>query len=546
MGNKFTNTLADTWSQDVVGGTVMTLHIYNSFTSQKEKFESLKEGNVGMYVCGVTVYDMCHIGHARAYVTADVIYRHFRYLGLDVTYVRNFTDVDDKIIARANETNVSAEELSSKFIEEFHVDMDALNILRPDIEPRVTDHIPQIVELVQKLVNKGHAYVVDGDVYFDVGSYSAYGRLSKRNLDDMKAGARVDVDSRKKSPMDFALWKSSKPGEPMWESPWGEGRPGWHIECSAMSTKYLGETFDIHGGGKDLLFPHHENEVAQSEAASEKPLCKYFFHNGFVNIDKEKMSKSLGNFFTIREICEHYDPESLRYFLLTTHYRSPINFEVAFVCPECRALITREDVEQRKCTSCKREYSEKLAAQAIHFPSLEESQKRLDYLYSTKKRMDDCLKTGITGVGRIVRDDEISDLLPRFEESLDDDFNAAAALGVFSDCMKLVNDVLDNKENHPETIITSTIQRLHDVVGKMSSVLGILERDSEVALQSLQSRAMAETSLSPEEIDALVEERNQARADKNFQRADQIRDQLAEAGIELMDGPQGTTWKASG
>jgi cysteinyl-tRNA synthetase len=306
----------------------MTIKIFNSLSNRKEDFVPLAPGKIGMYVCGVTVYDMCHVGHARAYVTADVLLRYLTYRGFDVLYVRNFTDVDDKIIKRASEVGDSTDALAERYIREFYTDMDALGVRRPRVEPRVTNHIPDIVRTVERLLARGHAYQVDGDVYFGVDSFPGYGRLSGRNLDDLKAGARVEVDDRKRNPLDFALWKSSKPGEPSWDSPWGPGRPGWHIECSTMSTKYLGETFDIHGGGKDLVFPHHENEIAQSEAATGKPFCRYFFHNGFVNIDKEKMSKSLGNFFTIREIHKAYDPEALRLFLLTTHYRSPVNFDV--------------------------------------------------------------------------------------------------------------------------------------------------------------------------------------------------------------------------
>jgi cysteinyl-tRNA synthetase len=495
----------------------MSVQIYNTLSDRKQKFEPIKPGEVGMYVCGVTVYDMCHIGHARAYVTADVIYRHLKYRGYDVAYIRNFTDVDDKIIKRANELGVSTDEITEKYIKEFYTDMDALGVKRPHKEPKVTDHIPDIIELVKKVVERGHAYVVEGDVYFDVRSYPEYGKLSKRNLDDLKSGARVAVDERKRSPADFALWKASKPGEPMWDSPWGKGRPGWHIECSAMSMKYLGDTFDIHGGGKDLVFPHHENEIAQSEAATGRAFCHYFFHNGFVNIDKEKMSKSLGNFFTIREINQRYDPEAMRYFLLTTHYRSPINFEVDTVSPE-----------------------------DVRFPSLEEAQRRLHYLYSTRQRMGVFLGKAATGIGELVRQEEVEGLLPRFEAAMDDDFNAAAALGVLSEAMHLANDILDNKDNHPEGLITSTIQVLERVLQVMSNVLGILERDPAEALASLQDRAMALSGLSAEEIERKITERTEARAAKDFARADAIRDELRAKGVELMDGPGGTTWKVVG
>ncbi len=495
----------------------MSVQIYNTLSDRKQDFAPIKPGEVGMYVCGVTVYDMCHIGHARAYVTADVIYRHLKYRGYDVAYIRNFTDVDDKIITRANELGVPTQEITEKYIQEFYIDMDALGVLRPHVEPKVTDHIPDIIKLVQKIIERGHGYQVEGDVYFDVRSFTEYGKLSKRNLKDLKSGARIEVDQRKRDPLDFALWKASKPGEPMWDSPWGKGRPGWHIECSAMSMKYLGDTFDIHGGGKDLVFPHHENEIAQAEAATGKAFCHYFFHNGFVNIDREKMSKSLGNFFTIREINKRYDPEALRYFLLTTHYRSPINFEVDTSTPE-----------------------------EVRFPSLVEAQRRLHYLYSTRRRMGAFLGKAATGIGELVRREEVEALLPQFEAAMDDDFNAAAALGVLSEAMHLANEILDNKDRRPEALITSTIQVLDRVLESMSNVLGILQRDSQEALSSLQERAMALAGLSAEEIEKQIQERSRARKEKDFARADAIREELRSKGVELMDGPGGTTWKVVG
>jgi cysteinyl-tRNA synthetase len=460
---------------------------------------------------------MCHIGHARAYVTADVIYRHLKYRGYDVAYIRNFTDVDDKIIKRANELGVSTEEITEKYIKEFYTDMDALGVKRPHMEPKVTDHIPDIIKLVEKIIERGHAYEVEGDVYFDVRSFPEYGKLSKRNIEDLKSGARVAVDERKRDPLDFALWKASKPGEPMWDSPWGKGRPGWHIECSTMSMKYLGETFDIHGGGKDLVFPHHENEIAQSEGATGRAFCHYFFHNGFVNIDKEKMSKSLGNFFTIRDINQRYYPEAMRYFLLTTHYRSPINFDVDTSDPE-----------------------------NPRFPALEEAQRRLHYLYGTRQRMQTFLGKAATGIGELARQEEVEGLLPRFEAAMDDDFNAAAAVGVLSEAMHLANDILDNKDHQPEGLITSTIQVLERILQAMSNVLGILEREPAEALADLQEKAMALSGLSAGEVERKIEERTQARKDKDFARADAIRDELRAKGVELMDGPGGTTWKVVG
>ncbi|MCJ7493900.1 MAG: cysteine--tRNA ligase, partial [Deltaproteobacteria bacterium] len=306
----------------------MPLKIYNTLTKKKEEFLPLQKGKVSMYVCGVTVYDRCHIGHARAAVVFDVLFRFLRYRGYEVTYVRNYTDVDDKIIKRANQEGVSCQEIAKRYIQEYEEDMEALGMERPTHEPRATENISQIIDLVKKLVEKGFAYTVDGDVYFSVEKFSSYGKLSGRDLEEMRAGARVEVDERKNNPLDFALWKSSKPGEPEWDSPWGRGRPGWHIECSAMSQRYLGESFDIHGGGQDLIFPHHENEIAQSEAATGKPFVRFWVHNGFVNINHEKMSKSLGNILAIRDLLQDHHPEVLRLFLLSNHYRSPVDFSL--------------------------------------------------------------------------------------------------------------------------------------------------------------------------------------------------------------------------
>ncbi len=524
----------------------MSLRIFNSLTGRKEEIQPITPGKVGMYVCGVTVYDMCHVGHARAYVTADVIFRMLTASGLEVTYARNFTDVDDKIINRANELGVDPGELADKYIQEFYTDMDALNIRRPHIEPRVTEHIPEIIAMVEKIIEKGHAYEVDGDVYFDVPSFKPYGRLSGANMRELLCGARVQVDARKCCPADFALWKAAKPGEPSWESPWGPGRPGWHIECSTMSTKYLGETFDIHGGGKDLVFPHHENEIAQSEAATGHVFANVFFHNGFVNIDKEKMSKSLGNFFTIREMIERVDAEALRYFLLGTHYRSPINFEVDFTCPACDAELARADVEKRACPHCQATMDEAAAAKAVRFPALEEAQRRLEYLYQTQQRLDDHLDAGATGGGEFIRAEEVDALGPRFDEAMTDDFNTAAALGVLADAMRLSNEVMDNKDGQPEALVTSTVQGLRERIGAMAEVLGILERDPAEALATLRGKGMQARGLDPAEIDRLVEQRTQARKDKDWARADAVRDQLHEMGVELMDGPTGTTWKLRG
>ncbi len=304
----------------------MTIQIYNTMKKKKEEFVPLREGSVGLYACGVTVYDLSHIGHARALIVFDVIYRYLQYRGYKVTFVRNYTDIDDKIIKRAQEEGVTYKDISDRYIKEFDHDMDMLGLEKPSVSPRATDHIPEMIAMVEALIEKGFAYEVEGDVYFSVGSFSEYGRLSGKNIEELNSGARVEVDERKQSPLDFALWKKSKEGEPFWECPWGKGRPGWHIECSAMSQKYLGTTFDIHGGGMDLIFPHHENEIAQAECATGAPFARYWIHNGFVNINQQKMSKSLKNFFSIREILETYHPEVLRLFLLSNHYRSPVDY----------------------------------------------------------------------------------------------------------------------------------------------------------------------------------------------------------------------------
>ncbi|NMB76230.1 MAG: cysteine--tRNA ligase [Myxococcales bacterium] len=524
----------------------MTISIFNTLSNRKEEFRPLAPPRVGMYVCGVTVYDMCHVGHARAYVTADVIFRYLNFRGYQVTYVRNFTDVDDKIIRRAGELGIPTRELSERYIREFYDDMDALFVRRPQVEPKVTEHIPEIVDMVRRLLERGHAYVVDGDVYFDVRSFPMYGRLSGRNLNDMKAGARVEVDERKRYALDFALWKASKSGEPAWDSPWGPGRPGWHIECSTMSSKYLGDTFDLHGGGKDLVFPHHENEIAQSEAATGKPFVKVFFHNGFVNIDKEKMSKSLGNFFTIREIRERYDPEALRLFILTTHYRSPINFEVQLCCPSCDGPLTSEAYQARACPGCGKAFEAEAGRRAVRFPALEEAQRRLVYLYETRARLNRALGSLATGMGEALRAQEIEALRAKFLDAMDDDFNAAAALAALSDAARLANEVLDNKAGQSETLVVSTAQRLQDLFGVFSEVLGLLERDPAAALDSLSRRALGARALDPAEIERMIGERNAARKRKDFKEADRIRDQLLQQGIELMDSPQGTRWRAKG
>jgi len=380
----------------------MSLRVFNTLHRKKEAFKPIAPGKVRMYVCGPTVYDSCHIGHARSVVVFDVIARYLKAIGYDVLYVRNFTDVDDKIIDKANQLGIDSTTVAERFIKEFYDDMDALNVERATIEPKATDHIAQIIQFVKKLVKGGFAYQVEGDVFFSVEKFEKYGKLSGRKLDEMEAGARIDINEKKNNPFDFVLWKSAKPGEPFWESPWGKGRPGWHIECSVMSSEYLGVTFDIHGGGKDLCFPHHENEIAQSESISGKPFVKYWIHNGFVNINQEKMSKSLGNFLMIKDVLKTYHPEVVRLFLLSNHYRSPIDFtEMA----------------------------------------MEEARKGLDKMYALLLRVDKTM--GIEST----QDIETGDCWQQFCEAMNDDFNSAQGIGIIFDTVRTVNRMLDQYEN---------------------------------------------------------------------------------------------------
>lgn len=393
------------------------LKIYNSLTRTKQEFKTITPGKIGMYVCGVTVYDLCHIGHARTFVNFDVIVRYLRYAGYEVKYVRNITDIDDKIIKRANERGISAHDLAEQFIVEMHKDFDALNIKRPDIEPKATDNITEIVNFVQKLIDNQHAYVAEnGDVLFDINSFKEYGKLSGQKLDELQAGARIEVEKTKHNPLDFVLWKMSKPGEPSWESPWGAGRPGWHIECSAMNNKYLGKEFDIHGGGSDLIFPHHENEIAQSCCANKTPYVHYWMHSGMVMINEEKMSKSLNNFFTIRDVLETYDAETIRFFLLSGQYRSPLNY-------------SQENLDKARAA--------------------------LNRLYTT-----------LRDTQAVEPDSTEDEYTAKFKEYMDDDFNTPGAISVLFDLAKQIN-----KESG------ETAQKLAGRLKQLASVLGILEQD---------------------------------------------------------------------
>ncbi|MGD8561901.1 MAG: cysteine--tRNA ligase [Desulfarculaceae bacterium] len=498
----------------------MALTVYDSKTRKKQIFEPITPGKVNMYVCGVTVYDDAHVGHARCYVAFDAIHRHFLARGYQVEYVRNFTDVDDKIIKRAQEMGISTQEVAQRYMDSFSQDMEALGVLLATREPQATEHIPEIIKAVQTLIDKGHAYEIEGDVYFSVQSFPGYGQLSGRNLEDMQAGARVEVDSRKQNPLDFALWKASKPGEPSWPSPWGAGRPGWHIECSAMSQKYFGPTFDIHGGGKDLLFPHHENELAQAEAITGQPFARYWIHNGFVQVNQEKMSKSLGNFFTIKDILKTTHPEVLRLFLLSSHYRSPLDFSD-------QALIeARQGLERLyRALEAALEKDQPPANQTLASPQAKEWQEQ---------------------IGQAVED---------FEQAMDDDFNTAAALGSLFSLARITNK-LAQEPVHPErdALLGLCAARLKQLGGR----LGILQGEPKEFFQGKVYEHIASggvktsgaagheyvpAALSEDEIEKQIEERTQARKAKDFARADAIRDELMEKGVLLEDTPQGTKWR---
>ena len=479
----------------------MSLRVYNTMTAQKEEFHPLVPGKVGMYVCGVTVYDYCHIGHARANIVFDVIYRYLQFAGFETTYVRNYTDVDDKIINRANERHISSKDLAEEFITAFDQDMDALGLLRPTHEPRATEYIAEIIGICEKLIDKGLAYASGGDVYYSVDKFPSYLKLSKRNMEEMQAGARIAPGEQKRNPMDFALWKAAKPGEPSWESPWGPGRPGWHIECSAMSSSLLGDTFDIHGGGRDLIFPHHENEIAQSEGASGKPFAKYWIHNGFVNVNQEKMSKSLGNFFTIRDILQTYDPEVVRFFILTSHYRSPIDFS-----------------DQ----------------------NLLEAQSGLSRFYEAL----DLAETVLAAIPKEAENsDEGAQLEEKFRAAMDDDFNTALAIAHLFEGVRTMNRLIATKKFAKKADLVAQVRDLHATILRLGEVLGLFRSVPAVWLEKVRMAGLSRLEISQEEIEQLIQERLTARQEKNFARGDEIRDELDARGILLLDTREGTSWK---
>lgn len=464
------------------------MQIYNTLTRKKEEFVPLSGNRVTLYTCGPTVYDFFHVGNARVFITFDMVRKYLKFRGYDVTFVQNFTDIDDKMIKRANEEGTTVKELGDRFIKEYFKDAGSLGIDKADVHPRATEHIDDIINIIKKLQEKGYAYEVDGDVYYDTRKFTEYGKLSHQNIDELEAGARIEPGEKKRDPMDFALWKAKKPGEPAWPSPWGEGRPGWHIECSVMSMKYLGETLDIHGGGPDLIFPHHENEIAQSEAATGKPFARFFMHVGYLNINNQKMSKSLGNFFTVRDILKKYRPEVLRFFMLSSHYRSPINFS--------------EDLMQQAKNSLERLYNG-----LYNMEHLEKSTQDRDISPEEAQYLE-----------------KLQNHKNKFIEAMDDDFNTADAIASLFDIVREFN--ISVNESSSRRIITQTKEMLIS----LGEILGLFEKFSK-------------TQLLDEEIEKKIQERQEARKAKNFALADKIRDELKAQGIILEDTPSGVRWK---
>ncbi len=481
----------------------MSLRLYNTLTGQKEEFTPLTPGKVGMYVCGVTVYDYCHVGHARAAIVFDTVYRYLKHLGYEVNYVRNFTDIDDKIINRANEENIGWQEVTKKYIEAFYEDMGQLNIAVPTTEPKATDHIDGMLKMVSALIEQGKAYEAEGDVYFSIKNFPEYGKLSGRNIEDMMAGARVEPGEHKRDPMDFALWKKSKPGEPSWDSPWGPGRPGWHIECSAMGRHFLGERFDIHGGGKDLVFPHHENEIAQSQGCSGTPPVKYWLHNGFVNINEEKMSKSLDNFFTIRDILKRYHPEVLRLFLLSHHYRGPIDFADQY---------------------------------------LNDAEKTLDRFYeffaSAQEKRGELKMEAASDENEGIRSQPF---IQKIEEAMNDDFNTAVALAHMNEELRHLNKAMTHlqRKNGDWAGFDTAAATLKYAC----QLLGFLYHEPKDYKARVLASKKEILGLDVAQIEALIAQRQAARETKDRAKADECRDALTALGVVLEDNAEGTVWK---
>jgi cysteinyl-tRNA synthetase len=496
------------------------LRLHDTLSGDKKPFAPQEPGKAKVYVCGPTVYDYSHLGHIRCYVVYDVLVRHLRHSGLEVKYVRNVTDIDDKILKRAAENGETPRQLAERFTTLFHEDMARVGNLPPDVEPKVSDHLPQIFAMIQTLIDKGHAYEVDGDVYFGVESFPSYGKLSHRDLAQMKAGAseRLDAEqsAKKKHAADFALWKKASDGEG-WDSPWGRGRPGWHIECSAMSTEHLGDTLDLHGGGLDLVFPHHENEIAQSEAATGHTFCDHWVHNGFVEVDKTKMSKSLGNFFTARDLFERVEPEAVRYFTMTVHYRAPLALD-----------WTLDD-----------------AGHVTGFPQFEEAERRVAYVYGTKHRLASIPE------GRVVpREEKPAPEIAGFEKALaralDDDLNMPVALAATSELLKAINELCDAAAAKKGSVARSAVEAAHAALAVLDARLGLGGQDAVRVLGRIRDRRAEKAGVDGAWVEAQIRARVEARAAKDFARADAIRAELTAKGVELHDGASGTTWTMLG
>ncbi|MGC8554441.1 MAG: cysteine--tRNA ligase [Candidatus Acidulodesulfobacterium sp.] len=523
------------------------IKIFNTLSLSKEPFKPINEDKVLMYVCGITAYDLSHIGHARAYITFDIIYRFLKSVGYSVIYVRNFTDIDDKIIKKANEEKKTVEAVSSKYIDEYRKDMDALNVLSPSYEPKATETIPEMIEVASKLIDKGNAYEINGDVFFRVNSFKDYGKLSHKNIDELIAGSRIPVNEEKENFLDFALWKKSKEGEPSWDSPWGRGRPGWHIECSAMSMKFLGESIDIHGGGSDLIFPHHENEIAQSESYTGKNFVNYWIHNGFVNINSEKMSKSLKNFITVRDVLEKFHPEALRLFFMFTHYRSFIDFSYEGIESAGQSLLRLYQAVNL--------YNE--------FKKLTD-EKRIEIKDAKEKDIDGKFVNGASAGdgnnGAAAKNTEnIERYFAQFYDSMCDDFNTAKAVSVIFDLVRKTNKII--KDAMAQNFIERADLLFLDsamvfMKHSLSDIFGILNEDPKLFIESNSAPAnyedgksgvsAATAAISGEEIKKLIERRNELRKNKEYAAADEIRKSLLEKGITLEDTNFGTAYKITG
>ena len=525
------------------------IFLYDTLSATKRPLEPIEPGHVRFYLCGPTVYDLSHVGHARSAICADIVVRFLREQGLRVTFVRNVTDIDDKIIKRANTEGLTAEQVATKYLDAYHDDLDALGCLRPDIEPKVTGTIPEIVAIIEKLFAAGLAYESDGDVYYRVAAFPGYGALSKRNLDDMQAGARVEVSERKENPLDFALWKAAKPGEPAWPSPWGSGRPGWHIECSAMSHVHLGETFDLHGGGRDLIFPHHENEIAQSQGAfGPGTFARHWYHNGFVDFAGEKMSKSLGNFFTIREVTALYPPEALRWFLLGVHYRSAINFDVEVPCPGCaRPLDPEHQLHGGACPACGAALDVERLRAHVRFPGLEEADERVAYVYDTLAKARRALAE-LGALSPAVEADPnsvspaVAGMLTAFFAALRDDLNTAAAVACLSEPLRETNRLLEARKKSDAAARTATLQRFVADFPAISRVLGQFAADPEKYLLARRARKAARLNLDVAAVERLLAARDEARAKKDWKEADRLRAELGSLGVTVRDGAEGSSW----